>query len=149
MFELTRKTREGERDEAARRRGNLVDSIAEGVPASSVRDALGGYEERIAELDREIAFREWRRSELVDEEKVRRFVESAIEKSAPGSRGAARMVRTYTASVYADADCVIALWDFADAPAEPDLDELRSLEKERTPDARRSIGGSYGCLWWR
>lgn len=138
-----------ERGKAVKRRDNLVDSIAEGVPASSVRDALRACEERIAELDREIAFGEWRRAELVDEEKVRRFVESTIERAEPGTAAAERMVRTYAAAVYADREHVIALWDFGDSPAEFDLDELRSLKEERTLDSRRSIEGSYGCLWWR
>ena len=137
-----------ERAEVLKKRDNLVNSIAEGIPASSVRDALSNCEKRLGEIDREIEFNKWKRRELIDERKVRNFVEVAIEKSAPGTVMAERMVRTYAAGIYADEDCAIVVFDFAGAETGFDLDELRSLKNRRTPDCSRSIEGSYGIVWW-
>lgn len=138
-----------EREEVKRQRDNLVASIAEGVPASSVRDALRNCESRLEELDRDISFNKWQRSELIDEEKVRRFVEAAIAKSQPGTKMAERMIQTYAAKIYADRECAIVIFDFTGSETEFELSELRSLKTQRTPDNRRLIEGSYGLSWWR
>lgn len=147
--------------DAIARRDNLVNSIAEGIPASSVRTALEAVEVLIASLEEGLVREEVRKHHMLEEDKVRAFAKDAIAASKPGTKNAERLFKTYCAQVYAWPHVAISKYDFGDAE-ELSLEELRELAETCSPDGNsptpksneppetlRSTRGSYGIIWWR
>lgn len=128
---------EAELRECERRRDNLVRSIAEGVPARSVSEAISACEARIDELDAIVASEVATREALPDEGRVRAFLDSFLgDADDPEWREA--VFRSFVDRVFVDKGRVAVTFNMGE-PEEVSFEDVRDLldaqEKTRTPSS--------------
>lgn len=136
-----------ERDAALKRRANLVESIAEGVPAAAVRDAILECEERLRELDAAIARERFNREKLADEADVRAYIERFVDRADFDPRRARLLLDTFVEAVYADGERAVVFFAFGDDEWVPTLDEALSLVESEHP-REDPEGVRASVLWW-
>lgn len=137
-----------ERSEVVRRRDKLVESIAEGIPASAVRDAVVGCEARLKELDDLIAREEFERKNLMDESEVREYISRFVSKADDNVDRAKLLVSTFIEAVYANRNDIAVVFALGGGN-HVDFDEIKELITQRTPSNPRSEGVRIVTSWWR
>lgn len=138
-----------ERMEVLKRRDNLVNSIAEGVPASAVRDAVVECEDRLGELDRLIAREKFNREKLLDENEVRAFLNKFIDRADNDPDRAQLLVDTFVDAIYADQGKAVVLFSFSEEQDhELTFEQAKAVFEDEHPLNRSSKGVRTGILWW-
>lgn len=122
-----------ERDAVLRRRDRLVSSIADGIPAKSVKGALEEAEERLEELDRLLARERFNKEHLLDEERVLAYVRAMADRIDRNPGRLSLVVDTFVDKVYADGECAVVLFDLGDTQEVFDLETLRSMKNGEQP----------------
>lgn len=136
-----------ERAQLFKRRDNLVNSIADGIPASSVRDALLACEERLAELDRLVAYEKFQKEQMANRDEVRNYLTRFVNKSDGSRERAQLLVDTFIDRVYVDEDCAVVLFQLGGEEETPELDKIQAI-KERNANTPCSEGVRVRLLWW-
>ncbi|WP_165170611.1 recombinase family protein [Adlercreutzia sp. ZJ242] len=131
------------------RRRRLVDSIADGVPASSVKEALTEAESRISELEGQLARESAIEKAALSPEKVERFVRGFVEDADKHDAWAKKLVETFIDKVYVDEELAIVLFTFDGEPSRLTLEEIQSLGIGELPESRSSEAVRTIKLWWR
>lgn len=139
---------EAERSEVMKRRDKLVESIAEGIPASAVRDAVVSCEERLQELDKLIMIEEFEHKNLMDESEVREYINKFVSKTDSNVDRAKLLVSTFIEAVYANRSEIAIVFALG-GENHVDFAEIKELVTQRTPSNPRSEGVRIVTSWWR
>lgn len=138
-----------ERQEVLKRRDNLVNSIAEGVPASAVKDAVMECESRLSELDMLIAREQFNREKLMDEAEVRAFLSRFIDKADGDEDRARLLVDTFIDVIYTDDEKAVVMFALGDEERHELMwEQAKALVNDEHPLNRSSEGVRIGILWW-
>ena len=138
-----------ERMSVLKRRDNLVNSIAEGVPAPAVKDAITECENRLEKLDRLIARERFNREKLLDESEVRSFLEKFVNRADSDADRAQLLVETFIDVIYADEGKAVVLFTFSEEQDhELTFEQAKALFDDEHPLNSSSKGVRIGILWW-
>lgn len=121
--------------EVTRRRRNLVNSLAEGIPASAIKEELEACEKRSGELESLIAKEEWERGQLLDEDQVRGFIERYITKD--DVRHNQLLIDTFVDAIYADTNDVFVLFHMGGDLIQPSLEEIQKMRTLENDEFKR------------
>lgn len=142
-------TYQEEREEVLKRRDNLVKSIAEGIPASAVKDAVVECENRLEELAMLIARERFNREKLMDEEEIRTFLNRFIDKADSDVDRAKLLIDTFIDVIYADEEKAVVMFTFSEEQEHNlTFEQAKALFDDEHPLNRSSEGVRIGILWW-
>lgn len=143
---------EADRDAHQKRLDALVGAIADGVDPKSVKGPIAAEQAAVDALDAEIAETRRRQLRLPTVEFIEEFVRDMVRVGADDPEGSRILVDTYVDRIYCDeTGDHIALCFAFDGPGEwddVDLDEVRGIVYEKTPENRSSTGVCVGQRWW-
>ena len=105
---------EQELAEARRRRDRLVAAIMDGVPASTVAEALSGCERTVCELEGTLAQRRAELDQCVDFDAARSFLTRTFAEAGSDDETAKLLYETFVERVYADKENVVIVLALGD-----------------------------------
>lgn len=143
---------EAERRARRKRLDALVEAIASGVDPKSVRDAINAETGALELLEAEIAETRRRQMRVPTLEFIEGFVRDMVRVGADDPATSRLLVDTYVDRIYAadPADRIALCFSF-DGPGtwdEVDLDGIRGLIENETPENRSSTGVCVSQRWW-
>lgn len=138
------------RQEASRLRreaDRLIESVAQGIPAESVRDALREREDRLRDLRRLVTIEENAAQLLPDEENVRRWLEPYLDVDYDDPEWREMVVTSFVSHVFADKETVAVAFNLDDGsgPYEVSWEQVRDIANARTTSSEIV----RACrVWW-
>ena len=136
------------RQEASRLRreaDRLIQSIAEGIPASSVAEALREREDRIADLEK-LALTEDEMNDVPEEAEIRAWLDRFAEGDCDDPEWRALVTKVFVSHVFADKEDVFTSLNMSDG--EPEwipFEQVRELKNVRTLPFEKV---RTGRVWW-
>lgn len=131
------------------RKNNLIKSLEEGIPASSVREALTALEERIGELEGLIAFEDFKVDALKDDNAVRSFVTTIVKRAENDSAKDGLLVSTFVKAVYADKETAIVVFKVSGDDADDyDFDDIKAMKNANPAELPSSNRVRKLDSWW-
>lgn len=123
----------------------LIQSIAEGIPASSVAEPLREREERIADLEK-LAIAEDEMNKVPDESEIREWLARFTEGDCDDPEWRSLVTKVFVSHVFADKEDVILSFNLNDGdPQWIPFEQVRELKKMRTHSLECV---RTGRVWW-
>ena len=144
--------------EARKRRDRLVAAVAEGMPYSSVQEALSEAESRMATLEGNIAREEAEEGAAMDADSAMAFLDSFL-RGAPDDPAYRRLLaESFVDRVFADRERVVVTFSLGGEPVDYTIEDIRAIadaefapseeraQKKREPAGKERVRTSG--LWW-
>ena len=124
----------------------LVESIAKGVPAEAVAEALSERQGRISDLEKLLAGEEAKARMLPDETMVREWLMPYLEGDVDDPEWRELLASTFVQAVYANKEAVAFAFNIAsDRPETISFEEIKEMTK-RANHSEESVRASL--VWW-